>query len=34
MSADEYQVHIYALKYMDGIKVLSRDDLGKRGIKI
>lgn len=34
MSTDEYQVHIYAIKYMDGIKVLSRDELGKRGIKI
>jgi hypothetical protein len=33
-SAEEYQVHIYALKYMDGIKVLSRDELGKKGITI
>ncbi|HEV2395807.1 MAG TPA: hypothetical protein VGS27_02545 [Candidatus Sulfotelmatobacter sp.] len=33
-STDEYQVHIYALKYMDEIKVLSRDELGKRGITI
>ncbi len=34
LSTDEYQVHIYAIKYMDGIKVLSRNDLEKRGIKI
>jgi len=34
MGTDEYQVHIYAIKYMDGIKVLSRNDLEKRGIKI
>lgn len=34
LTTDEYQVHIFAIKYMDSIKVLSRDDLGKRGIKI
>jgi galactose mutarotase-like enzyme len=34
LSTDEYQVHIYVIKYMDGIKVLSRTDLEKRGIKI
>ena len=34
LSADEYQVHIYALRYMDGIKVFSREDLKKKGINI
>jgi hypothetical protein len=34
MSTNEYQVHIYAMKYMDGVKVLSRDELHKRGINI
>ncbi len=34
LSTDEYQVHIYALKYMDGIKVFARAELEKRGIKI
>lgn len=33
LSTDEYQVHIYAIKYMDGIKVFSRAELDKRGIK-
>lgn len=33
-SSEEYQVHIYAIKYMEGIKVMSRNDLDKRGIKI
>ena len=31
LSAEEYQVHIFALKYMDGIKVLSTEELRKRG---
>jgi hypothetical protein len=26
MSTDEYQVHIYAMKYMDRVKVLSREE--------
>ena len=34
LTTDEYQVHIYALKYMEGIKVLSREDLAKRGTAI
>lgn len=34
LSTEEYQVHIFALKYMDGIKVLSREDLKKKGINI
>ncbi len=34
LTTDEYQVHIYALKYMDGVKVLSREELSKRGVKI
>ncbi len=33
-STDEYQVHVFALKYMDGIKVMSREDLQKKGISI
>lgn len=32
LSTSEYQVHIYALKYMDGLKVISREDLTKRGM--
>jgi hypothetical protein len=31
---DEYTVHVYAIKYMDGIKVMSREDLKKRGIVV
>ncbi len=31
---DGYTVHIFALKNMDGIKVMSRDELGRRGVKI
>lgn len=34
LSTEEYQVHVYALKYMDGVKVLSREDLKKKGIEI
>ncbi|MDX6501503.1 MAG: hypothetical protein QOG23_4763 [Blastocatellia bacterium] len=34
LTTDDYQVHIYALKYMDGIKVLSREELQKRGVNI
>jgi len=34
LSTDEYQVHIYAIKYMDRVKILSRDELGKKGITI
>jgi hypothetical protein len=34
LSSDEYQVHVYAIKNMNGIKVLSKNDLDKRGIKI
>jgi hypothetical protein len=34
LTTDEYQVHIYAIKYMDGVKVLSRSELGKRGVTI
>jgi len=33
-STDEYQVHVFALKYMDGIKVMSREELQKKGIPI
>ncbi len=34
LTTDDYQVHIYALKYMDGVKVVSREDLQKRGVNI
>jgi hypothetical protein len=34
LSAEEYQVHIYSIKYMDSIRVLSREDLQKKGISI
>jgi hypothetical protein len=34
LSTEEYQVHIYSIKYMDGIRVLSREDLQKKGINI
>ncbi|MGO9691088.1 MAG: hypothetical protein ACLP2X_21500 [Syntrophobacteraceae bacterium] len=34
LSTDEYQVHIYAIKHMEGIKVLSREELKKRGINL
>jgi len=34
LTTDEYQVHIYAIKYMDRVKILSRDELGKKGITI
>ena len=34
LSSDEYQVHIYALKFMDGVKVLSREEMDKRGISV
>jgi len=34
LSTDEYQVHVYAIKYMEGIKVVSREDLKKKGINI
>jgi hypothetical protein len=34
MTTEEYQVHIYVLKFMDGVKVLSREELGKRGVVI
>ena len=30
MSTNEYQVHIYAMKYMNGIKVMSREELHRR----
>jgi len=33
-STDEYQVHIFAIKYMDGIKVMSREDLKKKGVDV
>jgi hypothetical protein len=32
LTTDEYQVHIYAIKYMDGIKVISRQELETKGI--
>ncbi|MBI4465986.1 MAG: hypothetical protein HY656_00975, partial [Acidobacteria bacterium] len=31
---EEYTVHIFAIKYMDGIKVMSREELQKRGVAI
>lgn len=34
MSTEEYQVHIFAIKHMDGIKVMTREELQKRGITI
>jgi len=33
-NAEEYQVHIFAIKYMEGIKVMSRAELQTRGIQI
>jgi hypothetical protein len=33
-STDEYQVHIFVIKLMDNIKVLSKEELLKRGINI
>ncbi|MFH1218995.1 MAG: hypothetical protein V1694_00885 [Candidatus Eisenbacteria bacterium] len=34
LTSDDYQVHIYAIRHMDGIRVLSREELKKRGINI
>lgn len=34
MNTNDYQVHIYAMKYMDGVKVFSREELQKKGINI
>ena len=34
LSSDEYQVHVYAIKYMDKIRVMSREELGRKGIPI
>ena len=34
LSTDEYQVHIFAIKYMDGVKVMTRDELKQRGVDI
>jgi hypothetical protein len=34
LSSEEYQVHVFAIKYMDGIKVMSREELQKKGIQI
>lgn len=34
LSTDEYQVHIYAIKYMDGVKVMTREELRQRGVDI
>jgi hypothetical protein len=34
VSTDEYQVHVFAIKYMDRIRVMSREELGKRGVTI
>jgi hypothetical protein len=31
LPGDEYTVHVFVIKYMDGIKVMSREELGKRG---
>jgi hypothetical protein len=33
-NADDFQVHIFVLKQMDGIKILSRNELESRGIRI
>jgi hypothetical protein len=34
LTTEDYQVHIFAIKYMDGIKILSREELQKRGVSI
>lgn len=34
VNMDEYQVHVFALKYMPGIKVMTRDELKARGKQI
>jgi hypothetical protein len=31
---EEYTVHVFALKYMDGVKVMSREELKKRGVSV
>jgi len=34
MNAEDFQVHVFAIKYMDGIKVMSREELESQGISI
>ena len=34
LTTDEYQVHVFVIKYMDRIKVMSREDLRKRGVTL
>ena len=34
MSSEDYQVHVYVIKYMDGIKIISREDLLSHGVTI
>jgi hypothetical protein len=34
LTTDETQVHIYAIKYMDGIKIMSREELQIKGIDL
>ena len=34
LSTDEYQVHIFVLKHMEGVKIMSREDIRKKGIEI
>ncbi|MGO8927207.1 MAG: hypothetical protein ACLQU3_09995 [Limisphaerales bacterium] len=33
-STAEYQVHVFVIRYMDGIKVMTREDLQKQGVSI
>ena len=34
MDAEDFQVHVFVIKYMDGIKVMSREELENQGISI
>ena len=34
INADDYQVHVFVLKLMDGVKVLSRQELRGKGVEI
>ena len=34
MSSADYQVHVFVLKYMEGIKVMAREELDTRGVDI
>jgi hypothetical protein len=34
LPGDEYTVHIYVITCMDGVKVLSREELRKRGVTV